>query len=85
MKRICGRQPGKQTRGAGRRERAPAKAQGERVHPSRSTKDSPCDHSPGDEVGNNEKGDQEIDGSRHQEPVSCDKVLTIILRALGGH
>lgn len=57
---------------------------GERVHPSRSTKDSPCDHSPGD-VGNSKKGDQEIEGSRYQEPVSCDKVLAIILRALGSH
>lgn len=58
---------------------------GERVQPSRSTKDFPCDHSPGDEVGNSEKGDQEIEGSRYQQPVSCDKVLAIILRALVGH
>lgn len=58
---------------------------GERVHPSRSTKDSPCDHSQGDEVGDSKKGDQEVDGSRYQEPVSCDKVLAIILRALGSH
>lgn len=39
---------------------------------------------PRDEVGDSKK-DQEVEGSRYQELVSCDKVLAIILRALGSH
>ena len=78
--------PGKQTEGSRKRKTAQAKAQGsERVHPSRSIKDSPCGQSSGDEMGNGKKRDQETEGSRCQKPVSCDKGLAIILRALGSH